>query len=475
MNSKEFRIYGKQMVEFVADFWENVQDRTPLPDVKPGYISDVVPKHPPSEPEEWDVIFKDLEEVVMRGNTYWHHPHFFAYFPTACSYPALMADILSGGLAGVGFSWKSGPAMTELEMATLDWLVEVLGLPEHFKNSHPGPGCGIIQNTASDATMIAIMTARARAVEAIKNDSTSLLSWVAGTELGKSIKNVLAKVRQNTVGTADEDSGVITPYYHDPAVFERLIAYFSDQAHSSVDKGVMLCGVKSRKLRSTIDPVLKNYTVTKETLETAIKEDRARGLIPFIMVATMGTTSTCGVDRLDELGPVCNRENIYLHVDAAYAGSFLVCPEFRYMSKGIELVDSYNFNAHKAMLINFDCSPMWFKDGANATKYFNVDPVYLKHEHQAVAADYRHLQVALGRRFRALKIWFVLRRLGIGFIQKSLQEVITDFFYSNEENEALCKAIDDDRRIHLVPTKVFLSKNATVDDYVASAKNFMRL
>lgn len=481
MNSKEFRIYGKQMVEFVADFWENVQDRTPLPDVKPGYISDVVPKHPPSEPEEWDVIFKDLEEVVMRGNTYWHHPHFFAYFPTACSYPALMADILSGGLAGVGFSWKSGPAMTELEMATLDWLVEVLGLPEHFKNSHPGPGCGIIQNTASDATMIAIMTARARAVEAIKNDSTSLLSWVAGTELGKSIKNVLAKVRQNT--TADEDSGVITPYYHDPAVFERLIAYFSDQAHSSVDKGVMLCGVKSRKLRSTIDPVLKNYTVTKETLETAIKEDRARGLIPFIMVATMGTTSTCGVDRLDELGPVCNRENIYLHVDAAYAGSFLVCPEFRYMSKGIELVDSYNFNAHKAMLINFDCSPMWFKDGANATKYFNVDPVYLKHEHQAVAADYRHLQVALGRRFRALKIWFVLRRLGIGFIQKSLRqqdehaamfaklvENDEDFELfvpqhlglvcfriknsSNEENEALCKAIDDDRRIHLVPTKV---------------------
>ncbi|PIO68145.1 pyridoxal-dependent decarboxylase domain protein [Teladorsagia circumcincta] len=347
MNSEEFRIHGKEMVDFVADFWDGLRQRQPLPDVKPGYISEFVPKHPLTEPEEWETIFKDLEPAVMRGNTYWHHPHFFAYFPTACSYPAIMADILSGGLAGIGFTWNSGPAMTELEMATLDWLVDVLGLPEHFKN------------TASDATMIAILTARAKAVE---------VGFPPMTE---------------------DDSGIITPHFHDPVVFEKLIAYCSDQAHSSVDKDVMLCGVKMRKLRSTIDPELKNYTVTKETLETAIKEDRARGLIPFIMIATIGTTSSCGMDRLDELGPICNRESIYLHVDAAYAGSFLICPEFRYLSKGIELVDSYNFNAHKAMLTNFDCSPMWFKDGVTATKYFNVDPVYLKHEHQAVAADYR--------------------------------------------------------------------------------------
>ncbi|PIO63076.1 pyridoxal-dependent decarboxylase domain protein [Teladorsagia circumcincta] len=347
------------MVDFVADFWDGLRQRQPLPDVKPGYISEFVPKHPPTEPEEWETIFKDLEPAVMRGNTYWHHPHFFAYFPTACSYPAIMADILSGGLAGIGFTW----------------------------NSHPGTGCGIIQNTASDATMIAILTARAKAVEAVKTESTSILSWMANTELGKSVKSVLAKVRQNSL--TEDDSGIITPHFHDPVVFEKLIAYCSDQAHSSVDKDVMLCGVKMRKLRSTIDPELKNYTVTKETLETAIKEDRARGLIPFIMIATIGTTSSCGMDRLDELGPICNRENIYLHVDAAYAGSFLICPEFRYLSKGIEMVDSYNFNAHKAMLTNFDCSPMWFKDGVTATKYFNVDPVYLKHEYQAVAADYR--------------------------------------------------------------------------------------
>ncbi|KAL6734664.1 hypothetical protein Aduo_005178 [Ancylostoma duodenale] len=318
MNAEDFRKHGKEMVDFVADFWENIRERQPLPDVKPGYISAVVPKDPPAHPEDWRTIFGDLEDVVMKGNTYWHHPHFFAYFPTACSYPAIMADILSGGIAGIGFTWKSGPAMTELEMATLDWLVDVLGLPEHFKNSHPGSGTGIIQNTASDATMIAIMTARARAVEALKNESNSLFSWMASTEFGKSVKGILTKVRQNTI--EEEESGIIYPYYHDPAVFEKLIAYCSDQAHSSVEKGAMLCGVKLRKLKTTLDPELKNHNVTKEVLEGAIKEDRARGLIPFILIATMGTTSSCSIDRLDSLGPICDREQIWLHVDAAYAG-----------------------------------------------------------------------------------------------------------------------------------------------------------
>lgn len=454
------------MVDYVADFWDHIRDRRPLPDVKPGYIKEVVPSHAPSEPEDWSTIFNDLEEVVMRGNTYWHHPHFFAYFPTACSYPAIMADILSGAIAGIGFSWKSGPAMTELEMATLDWLVDALALPEHFKNSHPGNGCGIIQCTASDATLIAIMSARAKAVEEIKNGS-----WMVNNDLDE------------TFEAERVDADILYPYFHDPAVFRRFVAYCSDQAHSSVDKGAILCGVRLRKLKSSIDPELKNYTVTKQTLEAAITEDRARGLIPFILIATLGTTSSCSVDRLDELAPICIREHIWLHVDAAYAGSFLTCPEFRYMSRGVDLVDSFNFNAHKAMLVNFDCSPMWFKDGVTVTKYFNVDATYLKHEHQAVAADYRHLQVALGRRFRALKIWFVLRKLGIEYIQRLLRKqndqavlyakLITeskDFELfvpqhlglvcfrikdsTNGENEALCAAINDDRRIHLVPSKV---------------------
>ncbi|KJH48703.1 pyridoxal-dependent decarboxylase domain protein [Dictyocaulus viviparus] len=483
MNSDEFRKFGNEMINYVADFWDHIRDRRPLPNIKPGYINNVVPSHPPSKPESWETIFNDLEDVVMKGNTYWHHPHFFAYFPTACSYPAIIADILSGGIAGVGFSWKSGPAMTELEMATLDWLVDVLALPQHFKNSHHGTGCGIIQNTASDSTVIAIMAARAKAVERIKNDSTSMSSLTPNGELEEN---------------KQADDNILNPYFHDPEVFRKFVAYCSDQAHSSVDKGAMLCGVKLRKLKSSIDPELKNYTVTKETLEEAIQEDRAQGLIPFILIATIGTTSSCGVDRLSELAPICNRENIWIHVDAAYAGSFLICPEFRYMSNGIELVDSFNFNAHKTMLMNFDCSPMWFKDGVTTTKYFNVDPTYLKHEHQAVAADYRHLQIALGRRFRALKIWFVIRRLGIEYIQNVLRKqnsqailfakfiAESDEFElfvpqhlglvcfrikesSNEENEELCAAINDDRRIHLVPSKVSES-SYEIDCFVINEK-----
>ncbi|KHJ89209.1 pyridoxal-dependent decarboxylase domain protein [Oesophagostomum dentatum] len=451
MNAEEFRKHGKEMVDFVADFWEKIRERQPLPDVKPGYISDLVPKAPPTQPEEWETIFGDLENVVMNGNTYWQHPHFFAYFPTACSYPAIMADILSGGIAGIGFTWKSGPAMTELEMATLDWLVDVLGLPEHFKNSHSGPGTGIIQNTASDATMIAIMAARARAVEAcegLKNQSNSLFSWMAGTQLGRIVKGIVLKKQQETI--EDEENGITYPHYHDPALFDKLIAYCSDQAHSSVEKGAMLCGVKLRKLKTGRDYKFKNYTITKDTLEQAINEDRARGLIPFIMIATLGTTSTCSMDRLDELGAVCNRENIWLHVDAAYAGSFLICPEFRYMSKGIETVDSFNFNAHKAMLINFDCSPMWFKDGTTAAKYFDVDPVYLKHEHQAVASDYRQNEQAIlfSKLIEEDDIFklFVPQHLGLVCFR------IKDG--SNKDNEALCTAINDDHRIHIVPSKV---------------------
>ncbi|RCN45293.1 hypothetical protein ANCCAN_08689 [Ancylostoma caninum] len=415
MNAEEFRKYGKEMVDFVADFWENIRERTPLPDVKPGYISAVVPKNPPAHPEDWRTIFGDLEDVVMKGNTYWHHPHFFAYYPTACSYPAIMGDILSGGIAGVGFTWKAGPAMTELEMATLDWLVDVLGLPEHFK--------------------------------ALKNGSDTF-SWMGSTELEKTVKGILAKVRQNTI--EEEDSGIICPHYHDPAVFEKFIAYCSDQAHSSVEKGAMLCAVKLRKLKTTLDPELKSYTVTKEVLEESIKEDRARGLIPFILIATMGTTPSCGVDRLDSLGPICAREHIWLHVDGAYGGSFLACPEFRYMSRGMEFVDSFNFNAHKALFVNEDCSPMWLKDGKTAAKYFNVDPVYLKHEHQALVSDYRQNQQAalFAKLIDEDKIFelFVPQHLGLVCFRIKNS--------TNEENEALYKAINKDRRIHLVPSKV---------------------
>uniref|UniRef100_A0AC34PZ61 Dopa decarboxylase n=1 Tax=Panagrolaimus sp. JU765 TaxID=591449 RepID=A0AC34PZ61_9BILA len=477
MDPEAFRKYGKEMIDIVADYWTNMRDRQPLPNVKPGFIWDMVPKEPPKEPENWENIFKDVNPVVLDNNTNWHHPHFFAYFSTACSYPSIIADILSGGIASIGFTWKSSPSMTELEMVTTDWIAKVIGLPEFFLNSDPGPGAGMIQSTASDATFVAILSARARAVSNYKSKST--IEWIFST-VNKTFPKLFRKdtVEQHKI----ETDPVITFENHDASVINKLVAYCSDQAHSSVDKGIMLAGVKMRKLKSIIGGPLKNHYVPAATLEAAIKEDRARGLIPFIYVATIGTTNTCGMDNLEELGPICNREKIWMHVDAAYAGSFAICPEMRYLINGIEYADSFNFNPHKALQINFDCSPMWFKDAKEATKYFNVEAEYLKHEYQAVASDYRHLQIALGRRFRSLKIWFVFRSLGIDYIQQILRTRIklaehfadllskNDAFElivpthlglvcfrhksNNQFNEKLLTAINDDHRIHLVGAKV---------------------
>jgi aromatic-L-amino-acid decarboxylase len=369
-----------------------------------------------------------------------------------------MGDILSSGIASIGFSWKSSPAMTELEMAMTDWLAKATGLPDVFLSSHPGPGAGMIQNTASDATFVAILSARARAIHRLKATENTPTSDSSSTDL---------------------PADVVTFDDHDPALFTRLVAYCSDQAHSAFDKNAALAGVRMRKLKSAKDKQLGNFTVLPETFEEAIKEDTSKGLVPFIFVATVGTTNTCGVDWLDALGPICNREKVWLHVDAAYAGSYLLCDEFRYLSKGVEYVDSFNFNCHKTMMVNFDCSPMWFKDAAEAIKYFHVDPIFLRHEHQAVASDYRHLQIALGRRFRSIKIWFVLRAFGLEKIKEHLRKMVryAEQFEKliegderfkmfvprhlslvcfrikgdNALNERLCNALNTDGRIHLVP------------------------
>uniref|UniRef100_A0AC35G1Y6 Uncharacterized protein n=1 Tax=Panagrolaimus sp. PS1159 TaxID=55785 RepID=A0AC35G1Y6_9BILA len=437
MDSEAFRKHGKEMVDLVADYWDSLRDRQPLPDVKPGFIWDLVPNSPPESPEEWSKILADVDPIVLQNNTNWHHPHFFAYFSTACSYPAIMGDILSGGISSIGFTWKSSPSMTELEMVMTDWLAKSIGLPEHFLNSHPGPGAGIIQSTASDATFVALLSARARAVSSYKENSK--LAWIYSTvtkALPKlSLKDLIKS--PSPPPQPAEDDPVVTFGNHDPSIISKLVAYCSDQAHSSVDKGIMLAAVKMRKLK---------------------------------------------IDQVAALGPICKRENIWLHVDAAYAGSFALCPEYRYLVDGFEFVDSFNFNPHKAMQINFDCSPMWFKDAKEATTYFNVEAEYLRHEYQAVASDYRHLQIALGRRFRSLKIWFVLRSMGIEKIQGTLRqrvklaeefadlishdknfEIIVPthlglvcFRYKGDNaiNEKLVNIINDDRRIHLVPAKI---------------------
>ncbi|XP_076271306.1 aromatic-L-amino-acid decarboxylase-like [Rhynchophorus ferrugineus] len=438
MEANQFKEFGKAMIDYTAEYLENIRDRRVLPTVEPGYLRPLIPENAPEKPEKWEDVLKDVERVIMPGITHWHSPRFHAYFPTANSYPAIVADILSGAIACIGFSWIASPACTELEVVMLDWLGKAIGLPNEFLACSGGKAGGVIQGTASEATLVALLGAKAKAITAAKKKNPEL-----------------------------KESDIIA----------KLVGYTSSQSHSSVERAGLLGGVRLRSLQPD-----ENNKLRGETVEQAIKEDREAGLIPFYCVATLGTTSSCTFDRLDEIGPVCNENDVWLHVDAAYAGSSFICPEYRYLMKGIERADSFNFNPHKWLLVNFDCSAMWLKDPSWLVNAFNVDPLYLKHEQQGSAPDYRHWQIPLGRRFRALKLWFVLRLYGIENLQAHIRKHIQLAHYfeslvrddqrfeiteevimglvcfrlkgTNELNEALLKKINGKGVIHLVPSKI---------------------
>ncbi|CAH0557845.1 unnamed protein product [Brassicogethes aeneus] len=438
MEADQFKDFGKAMIDYVSSYLENIRDRRVLPTVEPGYLRPLIPETAPEKPDNWEDVMSDIEKVIMPGVTHWHSPRFHAYFPTANSYPAIVADILSGAIACIGFSWIASPACTELEVVMLDWLGKMIDLPKEFLACSGGKGGGVIQGTASEATLVALLGAKARAVNSTKKKHPDM-----------------------------KESDIVS----------KLVGYTSSQSHSSVERAGLLGGVQLRSL-----PTDDSNRLRGATLEQAIKEDVEAGLIPFYAVNTLGTTSSCTFDALDEIGPVCNENDVWLHVDAAYAGSAFICPEFRHLMKGIERADSFNFNPHKWMLVNFDCSAMWLKDPSWLVNAFNVDPLYLKHEQQGSAPDYRHWQIPLGRRFRALKLWFVLRLYGIENLQKFIRKHVDLAHYfenlvrsderfeiteevvlglvcfrlkgDNATNEGLLKRLNGRGVIHLVPSKI---------------------
>lgn len=422
------------MIDYVADYLENIRERRPLPDVQPGYLHKLIPEQAPDKPEKWEAVFADIERVVMPGITHWQSPNFHAYFAANISYPAICADILSDAIGCIGFSWLSSPACTELEVVMMDWLGKMLQLPEDFMSG--GKGGGVIQGTASEATLVALLAARSQMLQKHKGEGAS-----------------------------------------DAEIMGKLVAYCSDQAHSSVERACLLGAVQCHKVESD-----EKCQMRGEALDKAMEMDRQKGLIPFYAVGTLGTTPSCAFDQLLEIGPICNKAGVWLHIDAAYAGSSFICPEFRPLLDGVEYAQSFNFNPHKWMLVNFDCSALWFKDTTHVVDAFNVDPLYLKHDHQGKVPDYRHWQIPLGRRFRSLKLWFVMRLYGVEGLQEHIrkhvalahefedlmkQEDIFDVTHevkmglvcfklrdqSNEVNETYHKMINDDGRIHLVPSK----------------------
>ncbi|KYO42774.1 fidgetin-like protein 1 [Alligator mississippiensis] len=428
------------MVDYIADYIETIHKRPVYPDVEPGYLRCLIPESAPQEPESFEDVFKDIERIIMPGVTHWNSPYFFAYFPVAHSFPALLADILSGGIGCMGFSWAASPACTELETVMLDWLGKMINLPEEFLAGRDGEGGGVIQGSASEATLVSLLAARTKTVRCFQLENPEL---------------------------TESD------------IMGRLVAYASDMAHCSVERAALIGGVKMKNIPSD-----DKFIARGSALQKALDEDKAAGLIPFFFCATLGTTACCSFDKLLELGPICNKENLWLHIDAAYAGSSFICPEFRYLLNGVEYANSFNFNPHKWLLINFDCSAMWVKKRSDLIGAFKLDPLYLQHNHQesGLITDYRHWQIPLGRRFRSLKMWFVLRMYGVKGLQEHIRQhvklshefeklVLQDERFeicsevilglvcfrlkgSNELNEELLKNINDTKKIHLVPCQL---------------------
>lgn len=294
------------------------------------------------------------------------------------------------------------PACTELEVIVMDWLGKFLDLPKAFLNCSEGPGGGVIQGSASEAILVAVLTAREQAVHRLQKEH---------------------------------------PEWTESEIRGKLIAYSSDQSNSAVEKAGLLAAVPVRLLPST-DCILRG-----DVLEAALKEDLSRGKIPVVCIATLGTTGTCAYDNLEEIGPICKANNIWLHIDAAYAGAALCCPEFRPLMPGIDWADSFNFNLHKWMMVNFDCCAMWLKDADKVVDSFTVDRLYLQHQFQgeSKAPDYRHWQIPLGRRFRALKVWVTLRTMGADNIRAyirnhvKLAEIFEQFVLSDDRFEIVTK------------------------------------
>ncbi|XP_051039443.1 histidine decarboxylase [Phodopus roborovskii] len=374
MEPHEYRARGKEMVDYICQYLSTVRERQVTPDVQPGYLRAQLPVSAPEEPESWDSIFGDIERIIMPGVVHWQSPHMHAYYPALTSWPSLLGDMLADAINCLGFTWASSPACTELEMSVMDWLAKMLGLPEHFLHHHPSSqGGGILQSTVSESTLIALLAAR---------------------------KN---KILEMKLSEPDADESSLNA---------RLVAYASDQAHSSVEKAGLISLVKMKFL-----PVDDNFSLRGEALQRAIEEDKKQGLVPVFVCATLGTTGVCAFDRLSELGPICASEGLWLHVDAAYAGTAFLCPELRGFLEGIEYADSFTFNPSKWMMVHFDCTGFWVKDKYKLQQTFSVNPVYLRHANSGVATDFMHWQIPLSRRFRSIKLWFVIRSFGVKNLQ----------------------------------------------------------
>src|SRR5664279_856018 len=370
MTAEQFRQHGKEVVDWIADYYERVESLPVLSQVRPGAIRHSLPDNPPLRGEAFELLLKDIDQVILPGVTHWQSPNFFAYFPANASGPTILGDLLSSALGVQGMLWATSPACTELETQVLDWLVAMLGLPEKFLSANTGGG--VIQDTASSSALCAMLAARERA--------TSYTTNLRGND-------------------------------------GKLVAYSSTQAHSSLQKAAMIAGIGSNNLR--LLDVDDHFAIKPELLKLQVEKDRQAGLVPFFVCGTVGTTSSNAMDPLPALAEICRDYNLWFHVDAAMSGTSALCPEFRHFQQGVEYADSYCFNPHKWMFTNFDCDCFYVADRKALIKTLSILPEYLKNRATESGAvfDYRAWQIPLGRRFRSLKLWFVIRHYGVEGLQ----------------------------------------------------------
>ncbi len=375
MDPEEFRRRGHEMVNWIADYYKRIESYPVLSQMHPGELRSYLPQQAPQRGESFDSILADVEKLILPGITHWQSPNFFAYFPSNASGPAILGDLLSSGLGVQGMLWATSPACTELETHVLDWLVPALGLPERFLSTSTGGG--VIQDTASSATLCAVLAARERATNFHSNQS---------------------------------------------GISAKLCAYTSNQAHSSIEKAIQIAGIGRENLR--LIETDENFAMKPSSLVGAVQKDLAAGLKPFFACATVGTTSSNAIDPVPQIGDFCRQHGLWLHVDAAMSGTAALCPEFRHLHDGVESADSYCFNPHKWMFTNFDCDCFYVADRKTLIQTLSVLPEYLRNKatESGAVIDYRDWQIPLGRRFRSLKLWFVLRHYGIEGLQFHIRE-----------------------------------------------------
>ena len=367
MENEVFRRYGHEFIDWIADYFENVEKYPVRSPLRPGDVKRKLPPSPPLAAEPMDRIFRDFTGIIVPGLTHWQHPGWFAYFPANNSPASVLGELLAAGLGTQGMVWQTSPAATELEEVVLDWLRQMIGLPEGF--------AGVIEDTASTATLCALLSARERAT-----------------------------------GFEANEAGPC----------RTLTVYASEEAHSSVEKGAKIAGYGRRNLR--LIPTDARFAMVPEALEEAVRLDEAAGLRPACAVAAVGTTSSGAIDPVARIARVCRAHGLWLHVDAAYAGTAALLAEKRWILDGAAEADSLVFNPHKWMLTNFDCSAYFVRDPAALIRTFEVHPEYLKDGSGAEVRNFRDWGIQLGRRFRALKLWFVVRSYGVEGLQAMVRE-----------------------------------------------------